>query len=567
MRVRRLELERFRGIRNLDWRFIGDTAGLVGPGDTGKSTILDALERVLSPRWNVPFDDTDFYDLDPTSPIRICATIVDLPSSFFKESKFGLALQVFDAANGVAVAPTGAEGETLCAVIELFVTGSLEPEWNVVDAKGDKHPIHVRDRESLGMLRVGGNIDLHLGWSRGSVLARVTESGDEVAAVIADATRKARAGLALDDLDRLKAAAGTAEQLGKEMGASIRSGLVPHLDVGSLTFTGGSLSLHDGPVPLRRAGLGSRRLVAVAMQRRAAGAAGITLVDEFELGLEPHRIRQLLRKLRGVAPENARAKTGQLILTTHSPLVLSELRTSEIAVVRRASDGLVTVATVAKELRRVVTMTPEALVARRVVVAEGVTEVGLLRTLEEAWAETGSNFAYLGTAVVDGEGDSAPAIAGVLSDLGYEVALFMDCDKAGTKLSRAKGAKRILWRSGRATETAVAEDLSDDAFEKLVALAHRGRNVGILASRSIGAVLAHLVGRKPEEVGEDFGSWRMNVPNLRVVFGAAAKKHGWFKTLDLGEELGRIVAEDLGHIPGTDLASVLESIRGFAEHG
>jgi predicted ATP-dependent endonuclease of OLD family len=75
MRLRRLEIENFRGVKSLDWRHIAETAALVGPGDSGKSTILDAIERVLSPRWNVSFDDTDFWDLQTTTPIVIRACV------------------------------------------------------------------------------------------------------------------------------------------------------------------------------------------------------------------------------------------------------------------------------------------------------------------------------------------------------------------------------------------------------------------------------------------------------------------------------------------------------------
>jgi len=565
MRVRRVEIERFRGIRSLDWRFIGDTACLVGPGDTGKSTILDALERVLSPRWNYPFDDGDFYDLETYAPVSIRATVVDFPPSFFKESKFGLALQAYDPKAGTATTPTGVDDEVFAVVIELTVDRSLEPQWRIIDAKGEGHPIHIRDREALGMLRVGSNIDLHLGWNRGSVLTRVTESGDEVAAVIADAMRKARAGLAVGDLDRLNDAASKAEQLGKDMGALIRTGLTPHLDIGPLS--GGSLSLHDGKVPLRRAGLGTRRLMAVAMQHHAAGSSELTLVDEFEHGLEPHRIRQLLRKLRGVSPENADKKTGQLVLTTHTPLVLSELHPAEIAVVRRAANGVVVVVPVSDALHRVVSKTPGALVARRVIVAEGPTEVGLLRAVEEAWSDDGSNFAYLGTAVVNGEGHCAPDIAGALFDLGSSVALFVDSDAAGTKLSRAKGAKVIAWRKGLATENALASDLSDQAFTAMVALAHRSPKVRHPAHRSMRDALAAATGKKPSEVGDDLTAWLTNVPNFRLVFGAVAKKNKWFKTLALGRDLGALVVEDWDNLAGTDVRSVLEALRVFAQRG
>src|SRR5690606_19006380 len=103
MRLRRLQIESFRGVKALDWRHIAETAALVGPGDSGKSTILDAIERVLSPKWNVSFDDTDFWDLHTEAPIVIRATITNLPSSFYRDSKFGLLLHGFDTTNGEAV--------------------------------------------------------------------------------------------------------------------------------------------------------------------------------------------------------------------------------------------------------------------------------------------------------------------------------------------------------------------------------------------------------------------------------------------------------------------------------
>ncbi len=452
MRLRRLEIELFRGVRTLDWRHVANTAALVGPGDSCKSTVLDALERVLSPRWNLPFDDTDFFDLDTTEPIRIRATIVDPPAVLLKESKYGLALQAFDLDSGETTAPLGADGEVYALVIELSVDGGLEPQWNVIDATGDQHPIHARDRELMGMLRVGGSIDRHLGWRRGSVLARLTESSDSVAAVVADATRNARAGLAVDQLQTLKHAAEKAGTLGKDLGATVSSGLVPHLDAGMLAANTGSLALHDGNVPFRRAGLGTRRLVTVAMQREAAGSAGLTLIDEFEHGLEPHRIRQLLRKLRGVAPEPTKATSGQLVLTTHSPTVLSELRPEEVAIVRRGTGGKVTVTQLPDILGRVLPKTPEALLARRVIVAEGATEVGLLASVEEMWSEEGVNFAYLGVSVVDGQGEHASTIAGWLSDLGHTVALFVDADTSKPRLSRAKSAQVIPWPAPLATE-------------------------------------------------------------------------------------------------------------------
>lgn len=52
MKIRRIDIENFRGIRRLSWRLPDDQTFfvLIGPGDATKSTILTALERGLSDR-------------------------------------------------------------------------------------------------------------------------------------------------------------------------------------------------------------------------------------------------------------------------------------------------------------------------------------------------------------------------------------------------------------------------------------------------------------------------------------------------------------------------------------
>lgn len=304
MRLRRLEIENFRGVKSLDWRHIAETAALVGPGDSGKSTILDAIERVLSPRWNVAFDDTDFWNLDTDAAVVIRATVTDVAASFYRDTKFGLLLHGFDMAKGEAVPASGAADEEHALVVELRVEAGLEPVWSVLNAENEKHQFTARDREALGMLRIGGYVDQHLAWSRGSVLTRLTDGGDAVGSILAEATRQARSGLRTDGLEKLTAAAQKVEALAKDLGVSLQDRLAPHLDAASLSVAAGSLSLHDGKVPAKRAGLGTRRLLAVAMQREAGAAqSGLTIIDEFEHGLEPHRVRRLLRVLRGRPPE------------------------------------------------------------------------------------------------------------------------------------------------------------------------------------------------------------------------------------------------------------------------
>lgn len=80
MRIRRLDIENFRGIRKLTWIVPDQRAffTLVGPGDATKSTVLTAVERALSDRWNITFQDTDFHGGDVDSPISIRVALVDL---------------------------------------------------------------------------------------------------------------------------------------------------------------------------------------------------------------------------------------------------------------------------------------------------------------------------------------------------------------------------------------------------------------------------------------------------------------------------------------------------------
>lgn len=553
-------------MRSLDWRHIAETAALVGPGDAGKSTVLDAIERVLSPKWNVSFDDTDFWNLETHAPIVIRATITHLAASFFRESKFGLLLHGFNATLGEAVRATGEEAEEHALVVELRVDASLEPVWSVVDAQDEKHTFMARDREALGMLRVGGYVDQHLGWSKGSVLTRLTDSGDAVGAVLAEATRQARSGLKSDGLEKLTAAAQKVEGLGKNLGVAVRSGLVPQLDASSLSVAAGALTLHDGKVPTRRAGLGTRRLLAVAMEREAAAQSGLTIVDEIEHGLEPHRIRRLLRVLRGRAPEGDGLAEGQLILTTHSPTVLHELEAAEVAVTRRSSDGTVTVQSLPPAVDYILRRTPQALLARKVIVAEGTTEVGLCQALDEAWTtETGASFGYRGVVVVDGVGGTQPAeISGHLATLGYEVALLIDSD-AKAKASRAVGAEIFAWPRGLCTEQCLAHDLPESAIMKMAAIADErgGRGVREALADQLKAPRADLKEGDP-------GSWiaAKGLDAFRTAFGDVAKKknQSWFKTRDQGAFLGRLIAEHWHAIPNTPTHAVIGRLRAFV-HG
>ena len=89
MMLRRLQIEHFRGIESAEWAINRRLVGLVGAGDSTKTTLLDAIGLVLSPNYNPQFTDADFFGFDLTKNIVIEAAITDLPDNLIKESQLG----------------------------------------------------------------------------------------------------------------------------------------------------------------------------------------------------------------------------------------------------------------------------------------------------------------------------------------------------------------------------------------------------------------------------------------------------------------------------------------------
>jgi predicted ATP-dependent endonuclease of OLD family len=68
-RIRKVEISNFRCIKQLTWLPDSGVNCLIGPEDTGKSTILDAIDLCLGARRSLQLTDADFYRLDVENPI------------------------------------------------------------------------------------------------------------------------------------------------------------------------------------------------------------------------------------------------------------------------------------------------------------------------------------------------------------------------------------------------------------------------------------------------------------------------------------------------------------------
>jgi predicted ATPase len=564
--IRHVEVRNFRGIKHLDWKPGGSVVCLVGPGDAGKSTVLDAIEAALSSRWTLSLSDVDFHNADTTSPITVVVTVGGLPNGLTVDEKYGLDLRGWSPAGELHDEPEDDDEPVL--TVQLVVDSSLEPSWTVKNNRnGDGRPISAKDREQLGVARIGSDPERHLHWGRGSALSRLTAEMGEVSAVLAQAARHARASLREGQLPALDEAARRAETAIRALGVRLRGRLTPSLSIETLSSTAAAISLHDGAVPLQAVGLGSRRLSALGIQSAVVRSGAILLVDEIEHGLEPHRVRNVVSRLREQA--GAAGSLGQVILTTHSPVALVELPAGNIRVMQ-ARSGALSLRAVDSDLQGLVRSFPDALLAKRVLVCEGKTEVGVVRALDRAWErKRGAPLAHQGVAVVNGEGNPKAAGTAIgLLRLGYPVCLLGDDDAPWQPEElaeiRSLGGAVVLWNRGLAIEERVCLDVPTGLLQELLdyGCTHYGR------SQALGEVRCRLGEFRSLAQGEIIDHWiAAGVPEseIRSALGRASKSSlsGWFKRTDHGEWLGEVIGRTLPEVPESPLAQRLADVESW----
>lgn len=70
-KIHTLKITNFRAINKFEHVFgSSNFVCLIGRGDSGKTTILEAISYVLFPNWNLPFFDTDFHMANIDSPLK-----------------------------------------------------------------------------------------------------------------------------------------------------------------------------------------------------------------------------------------------------------------------------------------------------------------------------------------------------------------------------------------------------------------------------------------------------------------------------------------------------------------
>lgn len=537
MQVYHIKIQHFRGIEQCQATLKGHVICLIGPCDSTKSTILDAIECVLCPNWFIPLDDSDFTNCEIDKEINIDVTLGPVPDELLSETKYGLHLRGWSAEKHI-IHDEPDDQDIAVLTVRLKVDQDLTPDWLVVtDRTPEGVRISYRDRQRFRVVRIGANIDNELSWTRGSALLRLTPDTRSAENILLDANRRLRDITSLNSVDNLNASIGTTKKGVERLGLALPT-LRVDIDPRTLRANAATLSLHNDKIPARRLGLGTRRLLAIGAQLQAIEEGAIVLIDEIEHALEPHRIKHLIRTL---GTENS---SGQVIMTSHSSAALEELGAQPLYVVR--SDQLTTsVAPIDTTAQGTVRSIPEAFLSPRVIVCEGPTEVGLLRSYEKhILSDKSQSFALHGVLFVDGGGSNAAKRACDLKEHGYDVCLFADSDTCSQwnpskdKLIEAE-IEIIVWAGACCTEKRVIDDLPNAT--SLLCFAKAAIETRISEQSILDSINARLTSHKIATLDDIPGYPDYPAITEAICEASISQNNPWFKTTSGGEVLGDFV--------------------------
>ncbi|GMN01659.1 AAA family ATPase [Erythrobacter sp. MTPC3] len=563
--IRLLSIKRFRSIEDLTWRPEKGVNVLLGGGDVGKTTILEAIALLLNPTNANALSDADYWQRRHEDGFEISA-VMTLPFSCgILEQRKSVWPWEWDGEKAKLPELEPEEGEPSDPVFCVRVHGTpefdLQHEIHQPDDSFDHFPVSVRRK--IGVVRLTGDDrnDRDLRMLQGSALDRLL-SDRTLRSRIADKLGETDVNAELNDEAK--------EALGK-LDQRFESRLLPNsLGLGLVGGPGFSLNALIGlmanregtRLPLSSWGAGTRRLAAYEIAALHQVDQPIIVVDEIERGLESYRQRILMEEL----IENP----SQVFVTTHSaPAVNAAVGAALWYVDADGNVGRLPKTVTAHQKRD-----PETFLARIAVIAEGATEVGfvtnlLARSLGEdirrygIWvSDGGSNSEAL--KVLQGLAASGLAVAGFADNEGTQSGLWQQVkDQLGDLLMR--------WPNG-CLETNIIPHLADhqleafitdpegDAGERLRTMADRLE----LVDKSFTAIQAAADDIRQLMMDAACGSAPTD-PNAPDDQKKIWKKHGqrWFKSTRGGEELAdKLLAFGLWPQLAPQLLPFVNAVRG-----
>ena len=186
MKVLDITINHFRGIEQFYHQFseTDNVICIIGKNDSGKTTILKAIEWLFSPSHTLTVSVSDFFQNNTSEDINIEATFTDFPEDFILPDKYGryltepglkrqpeppstqyLGNHKIENTSDIMVGgrnrkeiDTYREPENpsrLCLRAKLTISETLEPEWFITSDAQEPTIFKTTDRRKLVVSAVG----------------------------------------------------------------------------------------------------------------------------------------------------------------------------------------------------------------------------------------------------------------------------------------------------------------------------------------------------------------------------------------------------------------------------
>ena len=522
MRACRIHISNFRGIGDATI-LLPKHAVLIGDNNTGKTTVLEALDLTLGPdRLNrrPPIDEHDFYQgrylVENIVPVGIEGNDVDVTDDAVEQqdvprieievaitglseeqkARFGdyvefwnsLADEFYDEPN-----PAGVDPEHIAEALRLTFYGWYDAEEDDFEGKTyftrslteGVNPVEFRKKDKqicgflyLRSLRTGSRA---LSLERGSLLDIILRLKEVRPQMWEDTIDKLSSFSIADDPEI--GLSGVLESINTSLKKYVPKewGVEPHLKVSTLTrdhlrkVITAFIATGDGShaAPFYRQGTGTINMLVLAMLSQIAADKQnvIFAMEEPETAIPPYAQKRIVHEIRSLA--------SQAIFTSHSPYVLEEFTLDETIVLDRDAGG--------QMARKPLTLPDnlklkayrqdfrkrfcEGLLSRRVLIAEGETETTafpvVCRRLSDLNPAKYKSLEALGICTLDAGSESKiPSMAKLFRGLGKRTFALCDKQEDANKALIMAEVEILLMHDKKGFEVLVLEGTTDAALER-----------------------------------------------------------------------------------------------------
>ncbi len=468
--IRQMSIERYRGLKRLKWNPYPGMNVILGGGDVGKSTILEAIALLLSPSNSINLSESDYWQRQSDCEFTIQA-VFHLPSGSDIMQQPKLALPWSWNGTEAVSPPIAADDDDDLPLpsqpvyrFQVRGTADLELSWEIVHPNGEVDPLPTALRRQVGIVRLGSDErnDRDLRLVYGSALDRL----------LADQGLKSRISQELAKFNLNDQLAETANEALANLDEALKEASLPsRIELGLTTSHGLSIGALIGllaasdegvPLPLASWGAGTRRMATLQIAAATVSKTRITVMDELERGLEPYRVRKLIQMLQ--------KEDTQSFVTTHSAVAISAADQPDLWYLDSDRNiGHLSREKIEQQQKR----DPETFLSRLAVIAEGQTEVGFVRYLLERAID--GDFLDHGLRICDGQGNQATRqLLEALAAAGLRFSGFVDNEGESpgrwAEIKSKMGEKLFQWNAG-STEQNVIATVPDDKLMELITTA------------------------------------------------------------------------------------------------